>query len=100
MWTAALHDLESRLTITCLPEWCDALIACQHDRSLKTTLTPSSASSAICAWSTAELENMVFEPRKEFIVMQVLVIGNIPLLHFLNQDWYHTLMHTPWGRLS
>ena len=41
----------------------------------------------------AELENMVFEPRKEFIVMQVLVIGNIPLLHFLNQDWYH-LAHT------
>jgi putative copper export protein len=46
-----------------------------------------------------ELENMVFEPRKEFIVMVILVIGNIPLLYFLNQDWYHTLMHTPLGQV-
>ena len=42
---------------------------------------------------------MVFEPRKEFIVMVILVIGNIPLLYFLNQDWYRTLMHTPLGQV-
>ena len=45
-----------------------------------------------------ELENLVFEPRKEFITMQVLVIGNIPLLYWLNQDWYGVLMHTPLGQ--
>ena len=45
-----------------------------------------------------ELENLVFEPRKEFITMQVLVIGNIPLLYWLNQDWYDVLMHTPLGQ--
>ena len=38
------------------------------------------------------------EPRKEFITMQVLVIGNIPLLYWLNQDWYDVLMHTPLGQ--
>lgn len=38
-----------------------------------------------------DLENMVFEPRKEFIVMQILVLGNIPLLYFLNQEWYDTM---------
>ena len=42
-----------------------------------------------------ELENLVFEPRKEFITMQVLVIGNIPLLYWLNQDWYDVLMDNP-----
>ena len=46
-----------------------------------------------------ELENMVFEPRKEFITMVILVIGNIPLLYFLNKDWYHTLMHTALGQI-
>ena len=45
----------------------------------------------------AELEYMVMEPRKEFITMVVLVVGNIPLLYFLNKDWYHTLMHTVVG---
>jgi hypothetical protein len=46
-----------------------------------------------------ELENMVFEPRKEFITMVILVIGNIPLLYFLNKDWYHTLMHSSLGQI-
>jgi hypothetical protein len=46
-----------------------------------------------------ELENMVFEPRKEFISMQIFVIGNIPLVYFLNKDWYHTLMHTAVGQI-
>jgi len=46
-----------------------------------------------------ELENMIFEPRKEFISMQLLVVGNIPLLYFLNKDWYNTLMHTPLGQI-
>jgi len=29
----------------------------------------------------------------------VLVLGNIPLMRMLNQDWYHTLMHTAPGQI-
>ena len=47
----------------------------------------------------AELEYLVFEPRKEFITMVVLAVGNIPLLYFLNQSWYDTLMHTIPGQI-
>ena len=36
--------------------------------------------------------------RSGVITMQVLVIGNIPLLYWLNQDWYDVLMHTPLGQ--
>jgi hypothetical protein len=72
-----------------------AYAACQYDRSLKTTLTPIVTKlSPTCAIVNGELENLVFEPRKEFIVMVVLVAGNIPLMRMLNKDWYHTLMHT------
>ena len=46
-----------------------------------------------------ELEYLVFEPRKEFITMVVLAVGNIPLLYFLNQSWYDTLMHTIPGQI-
>lgn len=97
--TAALHDLKDRIDNGVYAEWCDALIACQHDRSLKTTLTPIVSKLSDMRVVNGELENMVFEPRKEFIVMVILVIGNIPLLYFLNQDWYHTLMHTPLGQV-
>jgi hypothetical protein len=29
---------------------------------------------------------LVFEPRKEFIIMVMLAIGNIPLMYFLNKS--------------
>ena len=45
-----------------------------------------------------ELENLVFAPRKEFISMAALVVLNIPLLYFLNKDWYATLMTTVPGK--
>lgn len=47
----------------------------------------------------AELEYMVYEPRKEFITMVVLVVANVPLLSFLNRDWYQTLMTTDVGKI-
>lgn len=96
---AALHDLKEQIDNAVFREWCDALIACRHDRSLKTTLTPIVTKLSDMRVVNGELENMVFEPRKEFIMMSMLVVGNIPLMYFLNRDWYHTLMHTAPGQI-
>lgn len=97
--TAGLQDMRGQIENDVFREWCDCLIACQLDRNLKTTLTPIVSKLSDMRVVNGELENMVFEPRKEFIAMQILVIGNIPLLYFLNKDWYHTLMHTPLGQI-
>lgn len=97
--TAGLQDMKGQIENAVFREWCDALIACQLDRNLKTTLTPIVTKLSDMRVVNGELENMVFEPRKEFIAMQILVIGNIPLLYFLNKDWYHTLMHTANGQI-
>ena len=96
---ASLKDMKVQIDNAVFHEWCDALIACQFDRSLKTTLTPIVSKLSDMRVVNGELENMVFEPRKEFITMQILVLGNIPLLYFLNKDWYHTLMHTVMGQI-
>lgn len=96
---AGLEDIKEQLENAVFREWCDALIACQIDRNLKTTLTPIVSKLSDMRVVNGELENMIFEPRKEFISMQLLVVGNIPLLYFLNKDWYNTLMHTPLGQI-
>ena len=80
-------------------EWCDALSDCQHDRSLKTTLTPIVAKLSDMRNVNAELEYLIAEPRKEFLIMVIFVIGNIPLMYLLNKDWYDVLMHTPLGQI-
>lgn len=91
---SALEDLKGKIANDVFEEWVDALKACLYDRSLKTTLTPIVAKLSDMRIVNAELEYLVFEPRKEYITMVLLVVGNIPLLYFLNQSWYDTLMHT------
>lgn len=96
---AALRAMKVKIENEVFRQWCDAVAACQYDRSLKTTLTPIVTKLSDMRVVNGELDNLVFEPRKEFIVMVILVVGNIPLLYFLNQSWYNTLMHTAAGQL-
>ena len=91
---AALEELKGKIENDVFIQLVDALKSCLYDRSLKTTLTPIVAKLSDMRIVNAELEYLVFEPRKEFITMVVLAVGNIPLLYFLNQSWYDTLMHT------
>lgn len=96
---AALKSMKGRIENGVFREWCDALCDCQHDRSLKTTLTPIVSKLSDMRNVNAELEYMIAEPRKEFLIMVIFVVGNIPLMYLLNKDWYHVLMHTPLGQV-
>jgi len=95
----ALHAMKPKIDNDVFHEWCDAVAACQYDRSLKTTLTPIVSKLSDMRIVNAELEYLVFEPRKEFIIMALLVVGNVPIMYFLNKDWYHTLMYTAMGQV-
>ena len=95
---SALKELKTKIHNDTFEEWCDALQECQIDRSLKTILTPIVAKLSDMRLVNAELEYMVYEPRKEFITMVVLVVANIPLLYFLNHGWYLTLVATVLGK--
>ena len=48
----------------------------------------------------AILEAMLQEPKREAITMMFLVIANVPLLYFLNKDWFHTLIYTTPGKIA
>ena len=84
---AALVDLKAAIDNEVWREWCDAVMACQTDRSLTSILTPIVSKLSDMRVVNAELENLVFGPRKEFITMAILVLINIPLVRFINKDW-------------
>lgn len=48
--TAAILDMKQHIDNEVFHEWCDSLILCQNDRSLKSTLTPIVKSCQICGW--------------------------------------------------
>lgn len=95
----ALQAMKPKIENEVFREWCDAIAACQYDRSLKTTLTPIVSKLSDMRIVNSELEYLVFEPRKEFIIMAMLVVGNVPIMYLLNKDWYHTLMYTAVGQI-
>lgn len=94
----ALENIKYRIASEVYREWIDAVIACQEDKTLKTTLTPIISKLSDMRVVSAELDILLYEPMKEFITMAILLIGNIPLIYFLNKSWYNTLMNTVVGK--
>lgn len=94
----ALEQLKGKLHNEVYDEWLDAVIACQVDKTLKTTLIPVVNKLSDVRVVSAELDYHLYEPMKEFVTMAVLLLGNIPLIYFLNKSWFHTLVFTTPGK--
>ena len=95
----ALYKLKSMVDNEIFWEWCDTLIQCQDDRTLKDTLLPVVAKLTDVRIVNSELKTMLSSARNEYWFMVALVVGNIPLLYLLNKDWFHTLLFTTPGKL-
>ncbi|MEA1975547.1 MAG: hypothetical protein U9N10_08375 [Bacillota bacterium] len=94
----ALESLKLMIDSAVFHEWVDAVIDCQEDKNLKSTLTPIVSKLSDMRIVSAELDYLLYEPVKEFISMAILLVGNIPLMYFLNRDWFNTLMFTTIGK--
>ena len=80
-------------------EWVDVLIQCQDDRTINDTLLSVVAKLTDVRVVNNELKIMLQNARNEYWTMVLLVVGNIPLLYFLNKDWDNTLMFTTPGKM-
>ncbi len=94
----ALYNLKEKVDNEIFKEWCDTLIQCQDNRTLKDTLQPIVAKLTDVRVVNNELKTMMTAARNEYWMMVFLVVGNIPLLYLLNKDWFHTLLFTTAGK--
>ena len=97
---ASLFALREKVDDDVWKEWCDSLISCQDDRTLKNTLMPVVSKLTDVRIVNSELQTILYEPRKEYWMMVALVVGNIPLLYMLNHEWFTTLVYTIPGKLT
>ncbi len=95
----ALYNLKEKVDNEIFREWCDTLIQCQDDRTLKDTLLPIVSKLTDVRVVNSELKTMMMSARNEYWMMVALVIGNIPLLYLLNKDWFNTLLFTTMGKI-
>jgi len=95
----ALLILRDKIDDEIFREWCDVLIQCQDDRVLKDTLQPVVSKLTDVRIVNSELQTMLSSVRNEYWMMVALVVGNIPLLYFLNREWFNTLLFQTPGKI-
>lgn len=95
----AIMHMRDKISDTIFEEWCDTLLSCQNDRTLKDTLMPVVAKQTDVRLVNNSLKTMLSEVRREYYMMVAMVIANIPLLYCLNKDWYNALMNTVFGKI-
>lgn len=94
----AIYHLSDKVDDEVWREWCDTLIQCQDDRTLKDTLIPVVSKLQDIRIVNNELKTMLSAVRNEYLMMVLLVVGNVPLLYLLNKDWYRTLLFSLPGK--
>ena len=95
----SIRHLKEKVSNSIFDEWCDTLIACQDDRTLKDTLMPIVAKLTDVRIVNNEIKGMLTAARTEYWMMAGMVVGNIPLLYLINKDWYAALMFTTLGKI-
>lgn len=95
----SIRHLKEKVNNSIFAEWCETLIACQDDRTLKDTLMPIVTKLTDVRIVNNEIKGMLSSARVEYYMMTGMVVGNIPLLYFLNKDWFNALMFTTLGKL-
>ncbi len=95
----SIRHLKEKVSNSIFDEWCDTLITCQDDRTLKDTLMPIVAKLTDVRIVNNEIKGMLVAARTEYWMMAAMVVGNIPLLYLINKDWYAALMYTTLGKI-
>lgn len=71
-------------------EWCDILILCQSDHTLKYTLVPIVGKFSDLKAQQAENETNMMLPFRTTIQMVCLVLVMIPLLYMFDSTWFYS----------
>ena len=96
---AALRDLQKKIYHDVFYEWCEAVIACQENKEQKIVLMPIVTKLSDSRIVTEELQNIIYESLKDYIMVLVLFLANYPLLRLVNKDWYLALTDTTIGKI-
>ena len=94
-----LRLLKQSLNNAVFSEWCNSLISCQSDRSIKYTLPAIVKKLSNIRLVSVRLDSMLYEPVREYIIMVIILLFNIPVFYVLNKEWYRILTQTQIGHI-
>ncbi len=97
---SSVNSMKLKTRSAIFHEWCDCIIQCQSERSMKYLLVGIIQKFSDIRIVQSELEALISAPKREAFMMMFLVLCNIPLLYVLNDEWFHTLVFTLPGKIT
>lgn len=94
-----IRKLKSKVDNSFFAEWCDTLILCQQDRELMYVLPTIVEKMSDIKQIQEELNTQMYNIYKDHISVTLVVAANIPLMRFLNAEWYRLLTGTLAGQI-
>lgn len=96
----ALENLRGKVHDQVFYEWVTTLIQCQDDRTMKDNLLPVVTKLTDIRLVNSQIQNTILSAKMEYYIMLGMVVGTVPLLYILNNDWYNTLMYSDVGKIT
>lgn len=93
-----LEGMKERIDSSVFHEWIDAMKLCQDDRNLKSTLLPIVNKLSDMRVVAGELNSLMYDPLKNFAILALALIAEIPIIRLMNVQWYDLLMFTVAGK--
>lgn len=96
---SGLYAIRNRYEHPRWREWIDAVAQCQDDRTLVYTLPPIVAELGDSRRMSAEVATAIAGAWRDYLIIAGLMIGQIPLLRMMNDEWYGILTSTFGGQV-
>lgn len=96
---AGLETMKRGIDSPVFHEWIDAMKLCQKDRNLKSTLLPIVNKMSDMRVVSGELNILLYQPLKVYVIMALFLVLEIPFIRILNEEWYLLLMNTVAGKI-
>lgn len=97
---SALRELKRAVKNDVFSDWCEALIECQRDHTMKNMLIPILQRLSNVETVQIKLDTKLFTPAKSFVGMILLVLVNFPIVFFLNRQWFEYLFVSTIGKIA
>ncbi|WP_317367358.1 hypothetical protein [uncultured Tyzzerella sp.] len=95
----SLKVLQNSIENKIFKEWCEALISCQSNHTLKTVLNPIVAKLSDLQVVNSELDMLFAKPKNDFLTMVGMTVLAIPFLLLMNRSWLVALLTTTIGKI-
>lgn len=95
---AQIERMKSALDNPIWWQWCDSLILCQADHTLRDTLIPIVSKFSDLRIQQEENATKMMLPLRRAGMMVAMTVSVIPVLYLSNHDWYVNLVSTSLGQ--